>query len=152
MDIALKSIWDFITEIRAYYEHKLVDARYNNLLGINKYSDEQIEELQSVIPKIENLRKQFSEINSNYENWKSKKECFSFFGELREQKLETLRKQKLLLLQELKGINVLHELEVVINRRIEELSNSEFLVEGDREEFLRFYREVLIKYNKAEYL
>ena len=39
-----------------------------------------------------------------------------------------------------------------INRKIEELSNSEFLVEGDREKFLRFYREVLRKYNKTEYL
>lgn len=148
MDIALSSIWDFITEIRAYYEHKIVDARYNSLLGINKYTEEQTQELQSVIPKIESLRKRFSEINSDYEIWKSKKEGFSFFGDLREQKLETLMKQKLSLLQDLKGINILPELDVVIDKRIAQLNNSEFLEEGDRNEFIRFYREVLRKYNK----
>ena len=148
MDIALSSIWDFITEIRAYYEHKIVDARYNSLLGINKYTEEQTQELQSVIPKIESLRKRFSEINSDYEIWKSKKEGFSFFGDLREQKLETLMKQKLSLLQDLKGINIVPELDVVIDKRIAQLNNSEFLEEGDRNEFIRFYREVLRKYNK----
>lgn len=148
MDIALSSIWDFITEIRAYYEHKIVDARYNSLLGINKYTEEQTQELQSVIPKIESLRKRFSEINSDYEIWKSKKEGFSFFGDLREQKLETLMKQKLSLLHELKGMNILPELDVVIDKRIAQLNNSEFLEEGDRNEFIRFYREVLRKYNK----
>lgn len=148
MDIALSSIWDFITEIRAYYEHKIVDARYNNLLGIEKCSEEHTQELQNTISKIENLRKRFSKINSDYETWKSKKEGFSFFGDLREQKLETLMKQKLSLLQDLKGINILPELDVVIDKRIAQLNNSEFLEEGDRNEFIRFYREVLRKYNK----
>ena len=141
MDIALSSIWDFITEIRAYYEHKIVDARYNSLLGINKYTEEQTQELQSV-------RKRFSEINSDYEIWKSKKEGFSFFGDLREQKLETLMKQKLSLLHELKGMNILPELDVVIDKRIAQLNNSEFLEEGDRNEFIEFYRGVLEKYSK----
>ena len=57
-------------------------------------------------------------------------------------------KQKLSLLQDLKGINILPELDVVIDKRIAQLNNSEFLEEGDRNEFIRFYREVLRKYNK----
>ena len=148
MEATVKNIWEFVREIRNYYQRQISELRFQAIMNddVNGEKENQIKLFSKVILQIDNLLLQINEINIEYEMWRKKNLGFTFSEDLNADKLEDVYVQVYELLKQIKKINICDTLSEIIDSKIRECKKLEKLEEGDREEFLEFYAETVKKY------
>ena len=148
MEATVKNIWEFVREIRNYYQRQISELRFQAIMydDVNGEKEKQIKLFSKVILQIDNLLVQINEVNIEYEMWRSKNSGFSFSEDLNADKLEEVYFKVYELLKQIKQINILDTLSEIIDNKIRECKKLEKLEEGDRAEFMEFYAETIKKY------